>query len=125
MFNGAVDPMRALVDALRALPASAEFSVAVTEYVHRDFSLVDVNGTDCSKGTTLARWAEVRGLTRGEVMAIGDNLNDVEMLEFAGTAVLMGNATATLRARLPDAHLTATNDENGLAAAIRAIILNG
>ena len=63
MFNGSVEPMRALVAALRAMPIADRFSVAVTEYVPRDFSLVDVNGAGCSKGTTLARWATRRGLT--------------------------------------------------------------
>lgn len=118
MFNGPVEPMRTLVADLRALPAAGRFEVAVTEYVHRDFSLVDVNGAGCSKGTTLARWAEAQGIAREEVMAAGDNLNDVDMLEFAGTAVLMGNATAELRARLPAAQLTGSNDEGGLATAI-------
>ena len=44
MFNGSVAPMRALVAALRALPIADRFSVAITEYELRDFSLVDVNG---------------------------------------------------------------------------------
>jgi Cof subfamily protein (haloacid dehalogenase superfamily) len=122
MFNGSVEPMRALVAALRAMPIADRFSVAITEYERRDFSLVDVNGAGCSKGTTLARWTTSRGLTANEVMAVGDNLNDVEMLDFAGTAVVMGNATDALKAR--GYHVTGTNDEGGLAAAIRTFALN-
>ena len=55
-------------------------------------------------------------------MAVGDNLNDVEMLDFAGTAVVMGNATNEMKQRgyLP----TGTNDAGGLAAAIRLHALN-
>jgi 5-amino-6-(5-phospho-D-ribitylamino)uracil phosphatase len=117
MFNGSVEPMRQLVADLRALPAAADYSVAVTEYAHRDFSLVDVNCAGCTKGSTLAQYSRARGLTPGEVLAIGDNLNDVEMLEFAGTAVVMGNATADLKSR--GWHVTGTNDEGGLADAIR------
>jgi hydroxymethylpyrimidine pyrophosphatase-like HAD family hydrolase len=116
MFNGGVEPMRALVAALRALPIAHEFTVAVTEYVPRDFSLVDVNGAGCSKGSTLARWVASRGLPAAEVMAVGDNLNDIEMLDFAGTAVVMGNATDAIKAR--GYQLTGTNDEGGLATAI-------
>jgi hypothetical protein len=120
MFNGSVGPMRALVAALRALPIADRFSVAVTEYEPRDFSLVDVNAAGCSKGSTLARWAERRGLTREQVMAVGDNLNDVEMLDFAGTAIVMGNATeAVKRGRT----VTGSNDEGGLADAIRRYAL--
>lgn len=122
MFNGSVEPMRALVASLRALPIADRISVAVTEYVARDFSLVDVNDAGCSKGATLARWAAARGFTRDEVMAVGDNLNDVDMLEFAGTAVIMGNAADAVRERLPAAHLTGSNDDDGLADAIRRFV---
>jgi Cof subfamily protein (haloacid dehalogenase superfamily) len=117
MFNGSVAPMRALVAALRALPDADRFSVAITEYEARDFALIDVNAAGCSKGSTLERWVALRGLTAGELMAVGDNLNDVEMLDFAGTAVAMGNATDAIKAR--GYHLTGTNDEAGLASAIR------
>jgi hydroxymethylpyrimidine pyrophosphatase-like HAD family hydrolase len=54
-------------------------------------------------------------------MAVGDNLNDVEMLDFAGTAVVMGNATEALKSR--GYHVTGTNDEHGLATAIRRFAL--
>jgi hypothetical protein len=118
MFNGSVAPMRALFAALRSLAIADQFTVAITEYEPRDFSLVDVNGAGCSKGTTLARWAALRGLSRDDVMAVGDNLNDVEMLDFAGTAVVMGNATDALKSR--GYRLTGTNDEGGLATALRA-----
>jgi len=121
MFNGSVAPMRRLVDDLRALPNAAAFSVAVTEYERRDFALVDVNTAGCSKGSTLARYIEARGLDRSAVLAVGDNLNDVEMLEFAGTAVVMGNATDALKSR--GWHVTGTNDEAGLADAVRKFVL--
>lgn len=127
MFNGRVAPMRALAAALRALPAADQFSVSLTEYEPRDFSLVDVNAVGCSKGSTLARWVERQGLTRDEVMAVGDNLNDVEMLDYAGTAVVMGNAADALKQRLvPERswYVTGTNDEGGLAAAIRLYALD-
>src|SRR5262245_8378533 len=117
MFNGAMKPMRALLSALREMSIADQFAVAITEYEARDFALVDINAARCSKGTTLARWVEHRGLTRDEVMAVGDNLNDVEMLDFAGTAVVMGNATDALKSR--GYETTGTHDEGGLATAIR------
>ena len=122
MFNGGVAPMRELVDALRSLPGAERYTVAITEYEPRDFSLVDVNAPNCSKGTTLARWALSHGWTRDEVMAVGDNLNDVEMLDFAGTAVVMGNASDALKSR--GYRLTGTNDEGGLADAVRLHVLS-
>ena len=119
MFNGGVQPMRTLTAALRSL-AAAQFAVAITEYEARDFALVDVNGAGCSKGATLARWTAERGLERGQVMAVGDNLNDVEMLDFAGLAVVMVNATDVLKSR--GYRVTGSNDEGGLATAIDAYL---
>jgi Cof subfamily protein (haloacid dehalogenase superfamily) len=123
MFNGSVAPMRALAAELRAMPIAGQFAVGLTEYERRDFSLLDVNGAGCSKGTTLARWTAARGLSAAEVMAVGDNLNDVEMLDFAGTAVVMGNATDALKAR--GYRLTDSNDKGGLATAIRRFVPHG
>jgi len=120
MFNGSVAPMRALAAMLRAMPIASQFTVAVTEYEARDFSLLDVNGAGCSKGTTLAKWVASRGWTRDDVAAIGDNLNDVEMLDFAGTAFVMGNATDVLKSR--GYRLTGSHDAGGLADAIAEVL---
>ncbi|HKB14277.1 MAG TPA: HAD-IIB family hydrolase, partial [Vicinamibacterales bacterium] len=120
MFNGSVAPMRALAARLRAMTDADQFAVAITEYEARDFSLVDINGAGCSKGTTLARWVASRGWTREQVAAVGDNLNDVEMLDFAGTAFVMGNATDALKSR--GYRLTGSHDDGGLAEAVRAAL---
>jgi len=120
MFNGGVRPMRALADTLRAMPIAGQFTVGVTEYEARDFSLVDVNGAGCSKGTTLAKWVASRGWARDEIVAVGDNLNDIEMLEFAGTAFVMGNATDALKAR--GYRLTRSHDAGGLADAVFEVL---
>jgi HAD superfamily hydrolase (TIGR01484 family) len=121
MFNGAVEPMRELRRQLLALPRAGLFEVALTEYEHRDFSLVDVLASGCTKGTTLAAWAERQGIGRSDIMAVGDNFNDLEMLEFAGRPVVMGNAVAELKDR--GWPVTGTNDEGGLAEAIWRYVL--
>jgi hydroxymethylpyrimidine pyrophosphatase-like HAD family hydrolase len=61
-------------------------------------------------------------LTRDEVMAIGDNFNDVEMLEFAGHPVVMGNAVDGVRSR--GWRVTGHQDEAGVAQAIERLVLN-
>lgn len=116
-YNGGVDAMRAVIAAVRAHPSAPRVAVSLTEYADRDFSLVDVLSQSTTKGTTLAELASVLGIAAHEVMAVGDNYNDREMLEWAGTGVIMGNASADLR----DAgfEVTGTNDEAGLAQAIR------
>ncbi len=117
MFNGPVASMRGLMAHLRAGPSAAAISLAATEYASRDFSLVDVLTAGCSKGSTLAAWAAHQGYARDEVMAIGDNVNDVEMLESAGFPVVMGNAVPALLTR--GWTVTGTNDEHGVAHALR------
>jgi Cof subfamily protein (haloacid dehalogenase superfamily) len=120
MFCGS---MARMAEALRALEASSmgnRITVLRTEYPERDLSMIDVLNTGCSKGHALERWATHRGHTRNQVMAIGDNHNDVEMLEFAGHPVIMGNACAELRAR--GWTLTLDNDQNGVAAAIADLV---
>ncbi len=120
-FNGEVAPMRSLVGALESHPAADQLSVSLTEYAHRDFSLVDVCAAGTTKGTTLARLAATRGIDRVEVLAVGDNFNDRGMLEWAGVGVVMGNATAALRSA--GFQVTGTNDEGGLASAVRRFAL--
>jgi Cof subfamily protein (haloacid dehalogenase superfamily) len=121
MFSGGCGEMRTLFERLQQ--RADGFSVALTEYVHRDFSLVDIVTAGCSKGSALRAWAAGRGVARNEVMAMGDNLNDLQMLEFAGTAVLMENALPELKAR--GWALTGSNNDGGVAQAIDRYILEG
>jgi Cof subfamily protein (haloacid dehalogenase superfamily) len=116
MFSGKVQPMREAEAVLRAAPFANEYRLAVTTYESRDFSMIDVIHPQCSKGSSLAEWATIRGLSRDEVMAIGDNHNDVEMLSFAGIPVVMGNSVPELKNF--GWHETTSNDENGVARAI-------
>jgi Cof subfamily protein (haloacid dehalogenase superfamily) len=119
MFNGGAAAMRELADALRR--DSVDFAVSLTEYVHRDFSLIDVTAPTATKGRALAWRATQLGLTRDEVMAVGDNFNDLEMLEYAGTPVVMANAVDGLKHR--GWHITGHQNESGLAEAIRRFAL--
>ncbi len=127
MFNGGVAPMRVLAETLAGLPFATEFSVQVTEYVERDFTMIDVNQAGCTKGSTLAAWAARQGVAAAEVMAVGDNLNDLEMLDVAGRAVVMGNASSGLKARAVARgwRIVPSHDEDGLAVAIEGALRNG
>jgi Cof subfamily protein (haloacid dehalogenase superfamily) len=120
MFCGSTARM---VDALKALKGSGmgnRVTVLRTEYPERDLSMIDVLNAGCSKGHALERWAAHRGFQREEVMAIGDNHNDVEMLEFAGHPVIMGNACEELRGR--GWNVTLGNDACGVAAAVSEVV---
>jgi hypothetical protein len=121
MFSGSVARMRVLVERVRALEVSGSVALAVTEYERRDFALVDVNRAGCTKGATLAEWVARQGFTPAEVMAVGDNFNDREMLEFAGLPVVMGNAVEPLKQL--GWPVTLDNDHGGVAAAIERFAL--
>lgn len=119
-FNGPVDEMLRLADVVRGL-GDDDLAVSVTSYPARDFALIDVNAAGATKGQALADVARHFGVAREDVLAVGDNHNDIDMLTWAGTAVVMGNAEpALLDLGLP---VTGTNDEAGLAQAIRRYAL--
>lgn len=120
MFNGGVEQMRALAAALDG--EARDYAVSLTEYAHRDFSLIDVTSPLATKGRALAWRAEQLGVDRAAVMAVGDNFNDLEMLLFAGVPVVMANAVDGLKAR--GWHVTGHQDDAGLAQAIRRFALN-
>jgi hydroxymethylpyrimidine pyrophosphatase-like HAD family hydrolase len=118
MFCG---PIALMQQALRVLGSCGlPVTVLRTEYPGRDLSIVDVLNAGCSKGHALERWAKHRGIARREVMAIGDNYNDIEMLAFAGQPYIMGNASEELRGR--GWTLTRSNAESGVAAAIEHVL---
>jgi len=120
MFCGTVARMNAALQALERSGLEGLVTILRTEYPERDLSMIDVLSAECSKGHALKRWAAHRGYRREEVMAVGDNHNDVEMLEFAGHPVIMGNACEELRAR--GWRITGGNHECGLASALESVL---
>ena len=113
-----------IIDVLARTPASdtvAYLPLAATIYQNRDFGMVDVIPPGCSKGSTLAEWVRRRGWSREDVMAIGDNHNDLEMLHYAGLPVVMGNSVPELKSL--GWRETLSNGEGGVAAAIEAYAL--
>ncbi len=120
MFCGTVSHMREAQQQLASAGMAEEITVLKTEYQARDLTIVDVLNYGCSKGHALERWARRRGFPRERVMAIGDNYNDIEMLEFAGFPVIMGNACAELKQA--GWTVTLSNEKSGVAAAIEQVI---
>lgn len=75
-----------------------------------------------SKATAMERLGQHLGITRDEMMAIGDGHNDLPMLTYAGLGVAMGNAPDDIRKVC--GHVTASNQEDGVAKAIEELCLN-
>jgi hypothetical protein len=97
------------------------FRLLRTEYPEQGFSMLDVIRGDCSKGRALEHWSRTRGIPPAEVMAIGDNYNDLEMLRFAGLPVVMGNACEPMKQN--GWHVTLDCDSSGVAHAVRKYVL--
>lgn len=124
MVTGPVSRMR---DAQKVLKASAWGSSCEsvrTEYPSRDVSILDLLPRGVSKGWALRQLAGQLGIDRLETMAIGDNWNDVAMLEWAGQAVVMGNAAAELRALAKTSgwKQAPPNDQDGVAVVLEAAL---
>jgi Cof subfamily protein (haloacid dehalogenase superfamily) len=120
-FSGGCAAMERLSEVMKA-ELDGGVRLLLTLYPKMDFALLDVLHPEASKGAGLAAVAAEQGLTREEVMAVGDNFNDLEMLEWAGTGVLMGNAAPGLHAS-GRFHATAANDDDGVADAIERFVL--
>lgn len=121
-FSGTCDAMSAMLSVLgRELGNTV--TILPTIYPRLDFTLIDILPAGASKGHGVAKLVELNNLTPENVMAIGDNFNDLEMLEYAGTAVVMGNSDTKLLERA-EFYTTLSNDESGVAAAIERFIFN-
>ncbi len=120
MFCGPIGRMQEALGLLSASNLAKDITVLRTEYPVRDLSIVDVLNQGCSKGHALERWAKYRGIPREQVMAIGDNYNDIEMLAFAGLPFIMGNAAEELRRN--GWAVTLSNEKSGVAAAIEQVL---
>lgn len=94
-------------------------SIAVTSSGPLNIEVMDQNG---NKGNALKRVAEYYGIPLDDTMAIGDNFNDIPMLELAGLSIAMGNADPLVKEMCDT--VTYSNDKNGVAHAIDRYILS-
>lgn len=121
-FSGKCTQMQQLNEVLESKLGDQVRTLA-TVYESLDFTLLDILHPQASKGYGVRDFARRHDFAPEEIMAIGDNFNDLDMLEVAGCAVVMGNATPEL---LEDErfHQTLSNEESGVAAAIEKFVLN-
>ncbi len=123
MLCGKMDRMHA-AEALLAERFLDDVDTYRTEYPGHDLCILDIMPKGLSKGAALLRFAARRGIAPEEILAIGDNWNDVPMLRVAGRAVVMRNAPEDLQryAREQGWSLGAAGDEDGVAGAVEAAL---
>jgi Cof subfamily protein (haloacid dehalogenase superfamily) len=114
-----VDDAAILDRAIANLPAELTQRYTVVKSA-ADF--LEILHPDAGKGRALATLAAHLGVPAERIMAIGDQENDLVMLEFAGVAVAMGNAIDAVKAGAD--HVTTSNDEDGVALAIERYALS-
>ena len=117
MAAGTIAEMIEAERLLNECPFAGQFECIRTAYPGNDLSILDLLPKGVSKSSALARLAQRLGVDQEETMAIGDNWNDETMLDWAGTGVLMGNATEELRSIAPNRGwlIGPTNAEDGVA----------
>lgn len=121
----AVDAMKILIIGDRApLAAVAEQIDRLPYPVNHVFSqddYLEILPPGVNKGTALQAMAERLGIAPDEVIAVGDNLNDLAMIRYAGLGVAMANAPEGLRTRA--AFIAPSNEDDGLWDVIERFIL--
>jgi hypothetical protein len=124
MVTGGLEKMKRAEKALKESEWRGFCECIRTEYPARDLSILDLLPPGVSKGWALERLAARLGVDRKETMAIGDNWNDVDMLEWAGQGVMMGNAAGELRsmAKMRGWKQAPPNDQDGVAAVLESAI---
>ena len=115
----------------RNTPGSEAVTKAITEAMRERFPRIkatsstwnnlELNIETAHKGNSLRRFAEHLGYALDNCMALGDGTNDLSMIEAAGLGVAMSNAHPLVIAAAD--HVTASNDEDGVARAIRDFVL--
>ena len=120
MLCGSIERMQQAEAHLAGSAVLDKTTLLKTEYLARDLCILDLLNKDCSKGHALRRWAEHRGFDASAVVAIGDNHNDQEMLNFAGLPFIMGNACVELKQN--GWAVAPSNDECGVAAIVEQVL---
>lgn len=117
MFSGSAAEMRKIY---RKLPKEVieKYNVSTS-----DETLIEINSKKASKGNALRELAKKLNIKEDEVMIFGDQKNDISMFDIAGFyKVAMGNAVSEIKERAN--YVTKTNNEDGIAYALRRLVFD-
>ena len=109
-----IDDPKLLNEAIPNIPPKFYEKYELVKSMPYFFEILNKRAT---KGNALRELASSLNIHQDEVMAIGDHMNDISMIEYAGISVAMGNAVPEVKEKAK--YITKTNDENGVAYAIK------
>lgn len=89
--------------------------------VSSDYELLDLMPSGINKGTALSILCNILNIQSENVCVFGDNFNDIEMINFAGTSIVPENGEDNVKKLAT--HITKSNDKEGISHAINNIIL--
>jgi Cof subfamily protein (haloacid dehalogenase superfamily) len=119
------DPYKMLLigppDSMAALGVAVRAALPGVHAVQSEPQYLEILPAGVSKGAALDVLLETVGIPREEVVAVGDNWNDLEMIEAAGLGVAMGHAPAGVRARA--GHVCGTSEDEGVRQVIERFFL--
>ncbi|WP_321277515.1 HAD family hydrolase [Thiomicrorhabdus indica] len=108
-FNAPHDNLVPLEEKLRSNLGEQLYITFTTEIY------LEVMNLGVSKGMALSQLCSSKGIESKEVMAFGDGLNDIDMLQWAGHPVVMENAHPELKRTIPSAKMAPSNEQQGVA----------
>lgn len=106
-------------DQRKVLELAKKYECSPTTSFHDN---VEIGAKDANKAKGLNFLAEHLDISADEILAMGDNINDIEMLQYAGIGIAMGNAVPELKAVADD--VTETNNNDGIAISLHKYILD-
>jgi Cof subfamily protein (haloacid dehalogenase superfamily) len=115
------EKVEALVEDLRKL--EMPFNMVISTHDFPDYTFLEMFHHESTKASGIEHVAQLFNVPREQIVAVGDNVNDLEMIEYAGLGVAMGNAAAPVKEQAD--LITKSNDEHGVAHLIREYMLTG
>ncbi|MBQ0140021.1 MAG: HAD family phosphatase [Kurthia sp.] len=123
-FNQPVDKFNLFFKSAEDRQKAWEDCVAYGFHVTSSFEQnMEVNATTANKGVALKALAQKLGIPAHQIMAMGDNLNDMTMLRYVGHPIAMGNAVTEVKDLAT--YVTKANSEDGVAYAVEKLLLEG
>ena len=122
IFNSIINKLRTVrdIDILEVEHMSRKIIKHGTEKFEISFFYTEITNQNVNKWSAIEKLIQILRITKDEVIAIGDNINDKEMIENAGVGIVTGNSSPAMK-EIADL-VVSSNDENGVAEAINKYV---